>query len=36
MGFEVLGVALNYLPLDRESRGHAAVVQWRSTMPPDG
>ncbi len=32
MGFNVLGVALNYLPLDRESRGHAAVVEWR--RPP--
>lgn len=29
MGFRVLGVALNYLPVDRESRGHAAVVEWR-------
>lgn len=29
MGFRVLGVALNYLPPDEESRGHAAVVEWR-------
>ncbi|TVR58843.1 MAG: GNAT family N-acetyltransferase [Gemmatimonadales bacterium] len=35
MGFRVLGVALNYLPLDRESRGHAAVVEWRSPPRPD-
>jgi GNAT superfamily N-acetyltransferase len=28
MGFQVLGVALDYLPLDRESLGHAAVVEW--------
>jgi GNAT superfamily N-acetyltransferase len=28
MGFRVLGVARDYLPQDRESRGHAAVVEW--------
>ena len=28
MGFRVLGVARDYLPKDRESLGHAAVVEW--------
>jgi GNAT superfamily N-acetyltransferase len=28
MGFEVVTVARNYLPEDRASRGHAAVVRW--------
>jgi len=28
----VVGIATDYLPQDRESRGHAAVVEWT----PDG
>jgi GNAT superfamily N-acetyltransferase len=34
MGFRVVGVALNYLPLDRDSLGHAAVVEWRRRWNP--
>ncbi len=34
MGFRVVAIAPNYLPQDRESRGHAAVVEW--TPDPDG
>jgi GNAT superfamily N-acetyltransferase len=33
MGFRVVAVARDYLPGDRDSRGHAAVVEW---LPPDG
>ncbi|TVP50325.1 MAG: GNAT family N-acetyltransferase [Gemmatimonadales bacterium] len=29
-GFQVLGVAPGYLRTDRESRGYAAVVEWRA------
>ncbi len=30
MGFRFVGTARDYLPLDTESRGHAAVVEWTS------
>ncbi len=30
MGFRVVGVARDYLPQDRESRGHAAIVDWEA------
>lgn len=32
LGFEVVALARGYLPFDRESRGHAAIVEWQ---PPD-
>lgn len=32
MGFRVVAVARDYLPEDRDSRGHAAVVEW---TPPE-
>lgn len=41
MGFEVVTVARNYLPEDRASRGHAAVLRWsphpsgRSRVEPE-
>lgn len=28
MGFEFVSVARGYLPIDAESRGHAAIVEW--------
>jgi ribosomal protein S18 acetylase RimI-like enzyme len=32
LGFRVVAVARDYLPFDRESQGHAAIVDWR---PPN-
>ncbi len=34
MGFRVLGVARDYLETDRESKGAAAIVEWRPTPVP--
>ncbi|TVP55321.1 MAG: GNAT family N-acetyltransferase [Gemmatimonadales bacterium] len=34
MGFEVLGVARNYLEIDLESMGAAAIVEWRPSPVP--
>lgn len=39
MGFHFVTVARHYLPFDRESRGHAAVVEWepaRGSAPRSG
>lgn len=29
-GFEVIGILPNYIPMDRESRGHAAHLVWKN------
>ena len=35
-GFQVVGVARHYLPADRSSLGHAAVVEWRPKATEGG
>ena len=34
LGFQVVAVARDYLPVDRESRGHAAIVDWHPPNDP--
>lgn len=31
LGFRVVALARGYLPFDGESRGHAAIVEWRAS-----